>query len=96
MPGKIGHRSRPVANRDDVRKMLAEEPDHVLGMLTGNINSNFAHGFNGQRIQSAWFEPGALRVESVTSEMPQVSFGHLAAAGVAGAEKQDVRHGKWL
>jgi hypothetical protein len=85
---------RPIANRDDVREMLAEKSDYIFGMLTRNINSDFGHGFHGQWVQNAWLQPGALRIESVASEVPQVSFGHLAAAGVAGAEKQDVTHGK--
>jgi hypothetical protein len=42
--------SRAIADSDDVREMLAEETDYILGALTGNINSDFAHGLHGQWI----------------------------------------------
>jgi hypothetical protein len=85
---------RAITNRDDVREVQAEESGYILRTLTRDINSDFAHGFNRQRIQSARLQAGTLRVEPITSELPQPSFRHLAAAGVASAEKQDITHGK--
>jgi hypothetical protein len=76
--------------------VLAEEGDDIFRTLARDVDADFAHGFDGERMDEARLKTCAERMEAIPGKMPQPSLGHLAAAGVAGAEKEHVRHGSPL
>ncbi len=61
----------------------------MFGPLRGDIGPDFTHGFHRQRIQPHRLSAGAEDFITVSREMTQQAFSHLAARGVAGTEKQN-------
>jgi hypothetical protein len=80
-----------VANRNDVRNMLTQEADHVLRRLSGYIDTDLAHGFDGERVQPLWLDAGTHGLEAVPGGMTQIAPCHLATGLITSAEKQDFR-----
>ena len=63
-----------------------------FGFLCGNIHSGLRHHLNGVRIQSMFFDAGGKNFHHIIFQGARPAFRHLAAAAVAGAEKQDFHH----
>ena len=61
----------------------------VLRVLFGNVDANFSHHFDGKRIHAVRLDAGGIGFDLIRFEMTGESFGHLAAAGVAGAEQEN-------
>ena len=81
---------RVAADRDDRFNRLIQKLIHVLGMMAGNINPDFLHHLNGQRMHIAGgLGPGALDVEFVPDGRAEQAFSEMAATGIAGAEDED-------
>ncbi len=57
--------------------------------MLGNVDTDLAHGFDGERADTDRFGSGAVNFEGVTAEMPEEALSHLAAGRVAGAEDED-------
>src|SRR5215467_627009 len=65
---------------------------HVFSYLMGNVDSNFFHGVNGERVERGGFHGSTDGLERVLCQGAQESFCHLAAFGVTGAKEKD----SWL
>jgi hypothetical protein len=60
-------------------------------LLGANIDTDLPHDLDSKGMNLIFgFESGAHRLESVTVDMAEQSFSHLAAGRVASTEKQDV------
>src|SRR5664280_1122395 len=60
--------------------------------MAGNINANFLHHLNGERMNIAGgLGPRALHVERIARHRAQNAFGKMAAARIARAEDEDSR-----
>jgi hypothetical protein len=64
---------------------------NVFGSLAGNINARLGHDTDRIRVQAMRLDPGRVRLDRVALESPRPAFSHLAAAGIARAEKEDFR-----
>jgi hypothetical protein len=50
-----------------------------------DIDPGLGHDFDGKRIQTVRFDPGRVRFDNISSQIPGPALGHLAAAGITGA-----------
>jgi len=87
---------RIAANGDDGMHRLFQKFPQGFRAMTGNVNARFGHDFDGERMdKTGWFRAGALDIHKVACRRAQKFFGHVAAAGVAGAEDQNYGSG-WI
>jgi hypothetical protein len=78
------------AKSDDGGHRFIEKFVKVLRAMAQNINAHFGHHLDGERIDFAGrIGTGTVNIRQVTERRAQKSFGHLAAAGVAGTEKEN-------
>ena len=63
----------------------------VLGSLAGNIHARLGHDADRIGVQAVRFDPSGIRLDGIALEFACPSLGHLAAAGIAGAEKKNLR-----
>jgi len=79
-----------IANSDHVGKYFAglEHIKHGLRLITGNINADFLHRLDDDRIEFARFESRAVRFKFVATDLVQKRLGHLAAVAVVNTDKQ--------
>ncbi len=86
------HRARLVgvaADGDHGVYILTKKVMHVLGTMTGDIDADFRHHFNRQRMNvSHRFGSGALYIQQVPGSLPQNTFRHVTTTGVSRAENQ--------
>ena len=61
----------------------------MLGFVLRDIDAGFGHDFDGVGIEAMSFDAGGVRFDLIAFELAGKSLGHLAAAGVAGAEEED-------
>jgi hypothetical protein len=57
--------------------------------MSGYVHTGFGHDFDCGRIQTVRFDAGGIDIEPVVPEMTGPALGHLASAGIAGAEKEN-------
>ncbi len=62
---------------------------HIVGSMVRYIDAIFQHGGYGAGVKAMGCYAGTVNDGFAIGKMPQVGFGHLAAATVAGAEHQD-------
>jgi hypothetical protein len=69
-----------------------------LGPLARYIDPHLGHDANGIWVQSVGFDSCRVRLNQTGLQFTRPSFGHLAATGVAGANKEDSQHwlNRWL
>lgn len=58
-----------------------------LRLMMRNVNAHFAHHLHSARIQAVRLDACAMHLHPVSSQMARPSFGHLASARVASAQK---------
>jgi hypothetical protein len=58
-----------------------------LRLLSGDINSDLAHGFDRKRVERARFEASAVRFKIIGTTKIEKSFRHLAACTVVDADE---------
>lgn len=75
------------AEGDDIVKIEVREFLKGFGGLPGDIHSGVGHGADGKGIEAVLDDACALGVDDRGLEVPCKALGHLAAAGVAGAEE---------
>ncbi len=82
--------ARLITDGDDVWEKLPalENIEDALRFLFGNIDADFAHRFDRDRIERAGFKSGAVRIELPATKTVQPRLGHLAAGAVMNANKQ--------
>ena len=80
-----------VADRDHIGKQFTgfENVEHGLSLILRNIDPNLAHRFDCHRIESARFQPGAVRLEMIAANFVKKRFRHLAAGAVMDTDEQD-------
>ena len=78
-----------IANRNDVMKNPAglDHIEHGLGLIAGNINADFAHCLDGDRVEPAGLKTGTVRLEFVAADLFQERLGHLAASAIVDADE---------
>lgn len=59
------------------------------GFFVPDIDANFPHHFDGQRVEFAGMHAGALGFKEFRTHVVQQCLGHLASGAVVGANKQD-------
>ena len=68
-----------------------------LGFVSGDVHAGFGHDLHGAGVQAVDFEAGGEGLDPVAFQRAGPAFGHLAAAGVAGAKEEEfqfpVTHG---
>ena len=60
-----------------------------MSLLLQNINADLAHCFDCQWIESAGFEPRAVRFKMIATDIVEKRFGHLAAGAVMGTDEEN-------
>jgi len=78
-----------VANRDHEQKVFVRQFINMLGALTGDADTHFAHYGDGHGIQSGGIGARAEGLSTVRGIVTKPAFGHLAAARIAGAEEEN-------
>jgi len=78
-----------VADRNQVIKLLTDELLYRLRPVAGNINTDFTHPFDSQRIDRPWLCAGAEHLKLVPGFVAKNAFSHLATGGIAGTENKN-------
>jgi hypothetical protein len=65
----------------------------VLGALVSDVHAGFGHYFDGAGIEAVGFDAGGVGLDLIGLEVAGPAFGHLASAGIAGAEEEDFEFG---
>jgi hypothetical protein len=78
----------PIAQRYDKSEALAEVGCHALGLMTGNIDAQLAHGCDRIRIERCCFAARAGDLEPVSRQVAEECLGHLSPARIPGAQKE--------
>jgi hypothetical protein len=78
-----------VADRDHVSEQLAgfEDVEHGLSLILRNINPDFAHRFDGQRVERSRLQPSAVRFELTAANLVKKRLRHLAAGAVVNTDE---------
>lgn len=76
------------AKRDDLVDGVERNAVQTFGALPRNINADFLHHPHGHRMKLSWRCAGAENLMPVAS-LAREALGHLAAARVVGAKKQN-------
>src|SRR4051812_37936082 len=77
------------ADGDDEIEINGVEGVDVLGLMMRDIDAGFGHDFDGAGIEAVGLDAGGVGFDFGGFEMAGPTLGHLAAAGVAGAEEED-------
>jgi hypothetical protein len=81
---------RIATDRNDSVHALVQKFLQVLRAMRGNINSNFRHNLDGERVDmTGGIRAGALDIRQIAQRRAQNALTHVAATGVAGAQYQD-------
>ena len=80
----------PVADGDDMIKDGVFELSDVFGTYPGDVDTDLCHHPNGPKIDGRRRNTGGERFDLVAYELSGPCFGHLASAGIGGADKQDL------
>ena len=78
------------ADGDDVIKVDFLEFIEMLGTVSRDVYTGLGHDPYGFRVESMGFDSGGVRLDTVGQKVPCPSLGHLASAGVAGTEKENL------
>src|SRR5207237_4192770 len=63
-----------------------------LAPLIGDVDPDFPHRADGERVDRRGFRAGALYGKAIARVRPEKAFGHLGARGGVGAEEEDALH----
>jgi len=75
-----------VAHGDDTIEWFARRFLQRLRVVPGDVDADFPHGVDGQRMHIAGgLGPGAEDIEVVATQFSEPTLGHLTPAGIAGA-----------
>src|SRR4051812_15635565 len=85
------------ADSDNRLNWLLQKIVYVLRAMSGDINANFLHDLNRERMDVAGrIRPGALHIQNISGSGAQYPFGQMAPAGIPRAEDQNGRfHRHW-
>ena len=78
-----------IADRHDKIKVLGWQVGDGFGTVAGNVHARFGHDLHRPRIEPVGFDASGEGLDLVAFQCAHPALGHLAAAGVARAEKQD-------
>lgn len=75
------------AYRNDRLHVLLEELIHVLGMMFGNIDADFLHHLNRERMNiTGWLRPGTLYMQNIARRRAQEPFRQMTATRISRAK----------
>jgi hypothetical protein len=77
------------ADGDDELKFPVTKLSGGFREVRGDVNPDLGHDLDRQRVEPMFFDTRRGAVKRLRLEMTAPAFGHLAAAGVAGAEKEN-------
>ena len=77
------------AHGNDVIKGNVSEFIDVLRALARDVDPGFSHDLHGIGVEAVGFDAGGVGLDLIAFERAGEALGHLAAAGVAGAEEED-------
>ena len=80
------------ADGDHVIKLDPAKLVDVLRALLGDVHARLRHHPDRIRIQAVRFNPGGVGLDAAGFQPAGPALGHLAAAGVARAEEQNLDH----
>ena len=80
-----------IADGDDAADFLTGEFSDVFRALTRDVDADFFHDFNSQRIQAGGRDTCADDIVLIARQVPEQRLRHLAAGGVAGTKKKNAR-----
>ena len=78
-----------VADGDHVVELDVGQLVDVLRALARDVDARLGHDLHGVADSAVGRDAGRVGLDHVALQVPRPAFGHLAAAGVAGAEEQD-------
>jgi hypothetical protein len=92
LPGIEGARLVGVAaDSDDGLNLAVEKCVHVLRCVGGNVDADLLQHLDRLGVDKAGgFRPRAVHVDEVAGGGMEDAFSHVAAAGITGAEDEDV------
>ena len=80
--------ARVVANRDHIIELLLRKRVHGFGFVFGDVDTGFTHSPDGEWMDvTRRFRARAEDLEPIARERTQETFRHVAAAGIARAQK---------
>ena len=81
-----------VTNGDRIGELFFrfEHVGNSFGLVSGDVDADFLHGFDNDWIEFTRFESGAVSIKLIAADLIQECFGHLAASAVVNADKKDV------
>ena len=75
-----------IADGDYSIEALSIEFGNGLRAIRRDVDTNFVHGFDGERMNiTAGVAPRAIRLDDTTADMAKKPLSHLAAYAIAGA-----------
>jgi hypothetical protein len=77
----------PANGDDDVKRPVAQGCQRLAG-LARDVHAGLSHDFDRARILPVGHQAGGTGVQTLAPQGPGPTFGHLASAAVAGAEKK--------
>lgn len=70
---------RVITDGDNVGDVLAQKRHDILRLLPGDVDADFAHGLDGERIQPIRIDAGAEGLVLIAGGVTEIAFCHLAA-----------------
>ena len=80
--------SVPAYRDDDVQWLIAKIGNR-FAPVTRDVDADFGHHLDGERVKAVRYDPGAECLDIVVPQVTAETLGHLAAAGVPGAKKEN-------
>jgi hypothetical protein len=78
------------ADGDDEVEVNVAQLTYVFGAMSGDIDADFGHDFDGAGVEAVSLDARRVGSETVAPKGARPALGHLASAGVPGAEEEDV------
>ena len=80
-----------VTEGDHVVEFNALQGIEMFGGLPGNIDPDLGHDLDRPGVDPVGLHAGRIGIDGISFEMPRPTFSHLAAAGIPGAQEQDLQ-----
>lgn len=92
LPGKDGaYLVSVAADSDDSRDLAVKKCVHVLRCVGGNVDADLLHHLDRLGVDEAGgVRPRAVHVNEAIGSGTEDAFSHVTAAGISGAEDEDV------
>ena len=78
------------ADGHDVVERNAAEVGQCLARVVGDVHPGLGHDFDRMGVQPVGFDASRVRLDDIALEAARPPLGHLASAGIAGTQEQDL------